>query len=173
MAISMYQASVPPMIQGLRALSGLLDKAAAHAAARKIDPAVLLNARLFPDMFPMMRQVQIACDFAKGVPARLAGVDVPAFEDKEKDFADLKARIDRTIAFVQTLKPAQIDGSEDRDVTIKLGGNPVTFKGQTYLINFALPNFYFHATTAYAILRHNGVELGKRDFIGQVPGMER
>jgi hypothetical protein len=173
MTISMYQASVPVFIQQLQALSAVLDKAAAYASAKKIDPAVLLNARLFPDMFPLARQVQIACDFAKGVPARLAGVEVPAFEDNEKDFAELKARIERTSAFAKTLKPAQIDGSEDRDVTIKLGGNPVTFKGQPYLLNFALPNFYFHATAAYAILRHCGVELGKRDFIGQVPGMQR
>lgn len=171
MTISMYQASVPAFLQQLNALSGVLQKAEAHAAARKFDPAVLLNARLFPDMFPLTKQVQIACDFAKGGPARLAGVQAPAYEDSEKSFSELQARIEKTIAFVKTLKPEQIDGSEGRDITIKIGGNPVTLKGQPYLVNFVLPNFYFHATTAYGILRHNGVELGKRDFIGAVPGM--
>lgn len=171
MAISMYQASVPAFVQMLNALSGVLDKAEAHATARKIDPSVLLGARLFPDMFPLTRQVQIACDFAKGASARLAGVDVPSYEDNEKTFAELRARITRTIAFVQSLEAAQIDGSEGRDVAIKIAGNPVTFKGQAYLVGFALPNFYFHLTTAYAILRHNGIELSKRDFVGQVPGL--
>jgi hypothetical protein len=170
MTISMYQASVPAFLQQLRALSGVLRKGASHAAARKIDPAVLLDARLFPDMFALTRQVQIACDFAKGASARLAGVEVPSYEDNEKTFEELDARIARTIAFVESLKPEQIDGSEGRKITIKIAGNPVTFEGQPYLVGFVLPNFYFHATAAYAILRHNGVELGKRDFVGAVPG---
>lgn len=171
MAISMFHASVPAFIQQLQALSAVLDKAQAHAAAKKIDPAALINARLFPDMFTLARQVQIACDFAKGASARLAGVEVPVYEDVESSFDQLKARIAKTLDFVKTLKPSQIDGSETRDVTIKLGGKPVTFKGQLYLVSFVLPNFYFHAATAYDILRHNGVDLGKRDFIGAVPGM--
>jgi len=171
MTLSMYQASVPAFLQQLEALSGVLRKAAAHAGEKKIDPGVLLNARLFPDMFPLTQQVQIACDFAKGAPARLAGVEPPVYEDSEKSFQDLEARIEKTMAFVKTLKPGQIDGSEHRDITVKIAGKPVTFKGQPYLVNFALPNFYFHAATAYGILRHNGVELGKRDFIGAVPGL--
>jgi len=169
--LSMYQASVPSFVQLLTALSGILDKAEAHAAARKIDPAVLLGARLFPDMFPLSRQVQLASDFAKGATARLAGIEVPSYEDSERTVAELKARIAKTIAFVKTVKPEQIDGSETRDIEIKIAGKPVTLKGQAYLTGFALPNFYFHLTTAYAILRHNGLDLGKRDFVGQVPGL--
>src|SRR5262249_12242988 len=135
------------------------------------DPALLLSSRLAPDMFPLSRQVQIACDFAKGSLARLAGVEVPNFKDEEKNLADLRARIGKTLDYVRSFKPSQIDGCEERDVTITLAGKPVTFKGQPYLIHFVLPNFYFHATVAYAILRHNGVELGKRDFMGSVPGL--
>lgn len=171
MALSMYQACVPAFTQLLQAMSAILDKAEAHATARKIDPSILLSARLFPDMFPLTRQVQIACDFAKGAAARLAGVEVPAYEDNEKSFAELKTRVAKTITFIQSIKPAQIDGSEGRDVTVKIAGKPVTFKGQPYLVQFALPNFYFHLTAAYAILRHNGIELGKRDFMGHVPGL--
>lgn len=166
MSLSMYQASAPAFLKMLTNLSAILDKAAAHAAARNIDPSVLLNARLYPDMFPLMRQIQIAADFAKGVPARLAGLEPPKYEDKEASFDDLKARLAKTADYIKTLKPEQIDGSENRDITIPIGGNPTTFKGQPYLVNFGLPNFYFHATTAYAILRHCGVEVGKRDFIG-------
>lgn len=166
MSISMYQSSVPAFVPTLEALSKILDKAEAFCAAKKIDPAVIVGARLAPDMFPLSRQVQIACDFAKGASGRLAGVELPAYEDNEKTFADLKARIAKTIAFIKSLKPEQIDGSETRDIHLKIGGNPVTFKGQPYLVNFALPNFYFHLTTAYAILRHNGVELGKQDYLG-------
>ena len=168
MSLSMYQASVPALLRGLDNLSAILKKAEDHAAARKIDPAVLLAARLFPDMLPMIRQVFIAADFAKGVPARLAGVEVPKYEDDEKTFAELQARIAKTKDFVTSLTAAQIDGSEERDIELMIGGNPRTFKGQAYLTGFGLPNFYFHLTTAYNILRHNGVELGKRDFIGQV-----
>jgi uncharacterized protein len=171
MPLSMYQASVPTFVQILTALSGVLDKAQAFAAAKKCDPGVLLAARLAPNMFALTQQVQIACDFAKGATARLAGTEVPSWPDHEKTFAELQHRIKKTTDFVQTFKAAQIDGSEERDVKLSVGGQPVTFKGQPYLIHFVLPNFYFHATTAYVILRHNGVELGKRDFVGAVPGM--
>jgi hypothetical protein len=170
MSISMYAASVPVFKQQLGGLDGLLEKAEAHAAARKIDPAVLLQARLFPDMYPFTKQVQIAADFAKGAPARLAGIEVPSYEDNEQTFADLRARIAKTLAFIDTIKPEQIDGSEDREIVV-FPGTPreMKFPGQTYLLHFALPNFYFHVTTAYALLRHNGLELGKRDFIGKLP----
>jgi hypothetical protein len=171
MALSMYQASVPTFLQILTALSGVLDKAQAHATAKKFDPAILLAARLAPNMFPLSRQVQIACDFAKGASARLAGAAVPGWPDQEKTFAELQERIRKTVDFVRTFKAAQIDGSEDREVSVSIAGQPVTFKGQPYLIQFVLPNFYFHTSVAYAILRHNGVELGKRDFVGAVPGM--
>jgi hypothetical protein len=171
MPLSMYQASVPTFVQILTALSGVLDKAQAFAAAKKCDPGVLLAARLAPNMFALTQQVQIACDFAKGATARLAGTEVPSWPDHEKTFAELQQRIKKTTDFVQTFKASQIDGSEERDVKLSVGGQPVTFKGQPYLIHFVLPNFYFHATTAYVILRHNGVELGKRDFVGAVPGM--
>jgi hypothetical protein len=167
MTISMYRASVPVFVRGLTNLKGILGKAVAHAQLRKIPEAVLFNSRLYPDMFPLSRQVQIACDFAKGAGARLAGIDVPSYEDNEKSFPELKARIAKTIAFLRTLATAQIDGSETRDISIKIGGNPVTFKGQFYLVNFVLPNYYFHHTAAYAILRHNGVELGKMDFMAR------
>jgi hypothetical protein len=171
MSLSMYQASVPVFVQILTALAKVLDKAEAHAAAKKIDPAVLLGCRLAPDMFPLVRQVQTACDMAKGAAARLAGAEIPSWPDNENSFAGLKDRIAKTVEFVQGFKAAQIDGSEAREVALKLGGKPVTFTGQSYLLHFVLPNFYFHAAAAYAILRHNGVELGKRDFLGQVPGL--
>ena len=166
MTISMYQASVPVFVRMLGNLSAILDKAAQHAAQRKIEPSVLLNTRLFPDMFPLLRQVQLTADFAKGTTARLAGAEVPKFPDTETTFEDLKARIARTVEFVKSFKPAQIDGSEAREITIPIGGQPHTFKGQGYLLHQAMPNFYFHATTTYAILRHCGVEVGKRDFLG-------
>ncbi|MEQ1616397.1 MAG: DUF1993 domain-containing protein [Hyphomicrobiaceae bacterium] len=166
MTISMYQASVPTFVHTLEALSKILDKAEAFCTAKKVDPTVIVNARLAPDMFALARQVQIACDFAKGASARLAGVDVPAYEDSEKTIADLKARIKKTVDFIKTLSPSQIDGSEERDINLKIAGNAHTFKGQPYLITFAIPNYYFHLTTAYAILRHNGVELSKGDFLG-------
>jgi len=165
MAISMYRASAPIFLQFLPALSGCLDKAAAYAASKKVDPSVLLQARLFPDMFPLSRQVQLTADFAKGAMARLAGVEPPKYEDNETTLDQLKARIAKTLDFVKEFKPAQIDGSEDRDITLMLGGQSRSFKGENYLVGFALPNFFFHATTAYAILRHNGVELGKGDFM--------
>ncbi len=166
MNISMHQASSPRFTNTLKNLSAILDKAQAYAEAKKIDPSVLTNMRLFPDMFPLKRQIQIACDTAKGAVARLAGVDVPKHEDTEENLVELKARIAKTIEFVETIKFAQIDGSEERNIHLKLGSREVDWKGMQYLLGFALPNFYFHAVTAYDILRHCGVEIGKRDFIG-------
>ena len=166
MTISMYQASAPRFVNTLKNLSAMLDKAQAHCDAKRIDPLVLIGARLYPDMFAFARQVQVACDTAKGAMARLASVEIPKYEDTEKTFEELKARIARTVAFIETFKPAQIDGTEDKDYVIKLGSREVQWKGMQYLLGFALPNFYFHAATAYDILRHNGVELVKRDFIG-------
>lgn len=166
MTISMYQASAPRFANTLKNLSAILDKAQAHADARKIDPKVLTAARLYPDMFPMLRQVQSACDTAKGAVARLAGVEIPVHEDTEQTLEELKARIAKTIAFINTIKPAQVDGSEEREVVLKFRSGEVKFKGMQYLLGHALPNFYFHVTTAYDILRHNGVEIGKRDYIG-------
>ena len=166
MTISMYQASAPRFANTLKNLSAILDKAQAYADAEKIDPRVLTAARLFPDMFPMSRQVQSACDTAKGAVARLAGVEIPVHEDTEQTFEELKARIAKTIAFVNSVKPAQVDGGEDREVVLKFRSGEVKFKGMQYLLGHALPNFYFHVTTAYDILRHNGVEVGKRDYIG-------
>jgi hypothetical protein len=166
MKISMYQASAPRFAAMLRNLSTLLDKAQAHCEARKIDPLALTQFRLYPDMFTLARQVQIACDTAKGAVARLAGVEIPKHEDTEQTFPELKARIAKTLEFVESVPAAKVDGSEEREVALKLRGNDVKFSGLQYLLGFAYPNFYFHVTTAYAILRHNGVELGKRDFIG-------
>ena len=166
MAISMYQTSAPRFVHMLKNLSAILDKAQAHADAKKIDVLALTAFRLYPDMLPMTAQVQIACDAVKGCMARLAGVENPKHEDTEKTIADLKARIAKTIAFVETIKPAQIDGTEEKPITLKIGGQDMTFPGQQYLLAFAYPNFYFHIATAYNMLRHNGVEIGKRDFLG-------
>jgi hypothetical protein len=166
MKISMYQLSVPTFIRMLNNLAAVLDKGAAHAEAKKIDPSVLINARLYPDMLPLTRQVQIAGDTAKSAAARLAGLEPPKYEDTETTFADLKGRIQKTISYLNTFKPEQIDGSEDRTVTLQIRGNPVTFQGMLYLLNQGIPNFYFHVTTAYDILRHCGVELGKADYLG-------
>lgn len=166
MQISMYQASAPRFIHILNNLSAMLDKAQAHAEAKKIDSAALTAFRLFPDMFPLSKQVQVACDLSKGAMARLAGVENPKHEDTEQTFAELKARIAKTIAFINSVKREQIDGTEDKDIVVKLGKQEYTFKGMQYLLNFTYPNVYFHATTAYNILRHNGVELGKKDFVG-------
>lgn len=168
MTISMYQASVPCFVRTLGNLSAILDKAQAHVDAKKLDPAALTAYRLFPDMFPMSRQVQIACDAAKGGVARLAGLEIPVHEDSEKTLAELQARIAKTLAFVQSVTPAQIDGSEDKDIVIKRGDTEVHFKGQQFLLGNVLPNFYFHVSTAYNILRHNGVEIGKRDYLGKL-----
>ena len=167
MNISMYQASAPRFVNTLKNLSLLLDKAQAHAEAKKIEPAALTGFRLFPDMFPLARQVQIACDTAKGAVARLAGVEIPKHEDTEQTFAELKARIAKTIEFIDSVKPAQIDGSEAKEIVMKLRSGEVKLEGLQYLMAFATPNFYFHATTVYNILRHNGVEIGKRDFLGK------
>ena len=166
MNISMYQASAPRFANTLTNLSATLCKAKAHAEAKKIDDKVLTSARLFPDMYALARQVQIACDTAKGAVARLAGVEIPKHEDTEQSFDELKARIAKTLEFIATVRAAQVDGTEDKDIVLKMRGNDVKFKGLQYLLGFAWPNFYFHATTAYAILRHNGVEVGKTDFIG-------
>jgi hypothetical protein len=166
MPISMYQASAPRFVNTLKNLSAILEKAQAHAEAKKVQPSVLLNCRLYPDMFPMKRQVQVACDTAKGAVARLAGVEVPKHEDTEETFEDLKARIAKTIEFVETIKAAQIDGCEEKNIHLKLGSREIDWKGMQYLLGYALPNFYFHVVTAYDILRHNGVELAKRDYIG-------
>lgn len=166
MTISMYQASVPRFVNILGNLSNILDKAQAHIDAKKLDPAALTSYRLFPDMLPMTKQVQIAGDTAKGAVARLAEMEIPAYEDNEKTLADLKARLARTVAFIQAVTPAQIDGSEDKEIVIKRGDKETRYKGMQFLLGQALPNFYFHVTTAYNILRHNGVELGKRDYLG-------
>lgn len=166
MSLSMYHASVPAFQRTLKALDAILDKAAAYAAERKIDPDVLTAARLAPDMYPLARQVQLMSDHAKGCPARLAGAAVPSFADTEKTIPELKARIAKTLDFIGGLKAEQIDGSEERDISLKAGPRELNFKGQDYLVLFALPNFYFHAATAYDILRHNGVPVGKLDFMG-------
>jgi hypothetical protein len=163
----MYQASVPYFTRLLRNLKALLEKGAAHAAARKFDPMVLFNARLAPDMLPLFKQVQIASDNAKGCPARLAGIEPPRFEDTEATYAQLVERIDKTLAFLKTIKPEQVDGSEDRDIVLKFPNSTYNFKGVDYLRFFAIPNFTFHVVTAYAILRHNGVEIGKSDYLGR------
>jgi uncharacterized protein len=167
MAISMYAASIPVFKQMLGSLKDILAKAEAHATAKKIEPEALLQARLFPDMFSLTRQVQIASDFAKGVSARLAGIDVPAYEDNEQSFAELQARIAKTLAFIEGITAAQVDGSEQREIVLRLGTQrELKFNGQTYLLHFGMPQFLFHVTAAYSILRHNGIEIGKRDFIG-------
>jgi hypothetical protein len=166
MKISMYQVSVPVFIRMLNNLAAVLDKGAAYAEARKIEPSVLINARLYPDMLPLLKQVQIAADGAKGAAARLAGQEPPKYEDAETTFADLKARIQKTISYLNTFKPEQIDGSEEKTITLQIRGNAVKFEGLAYLLNHATPNFYFHVTTAYDILRHNGVEIGKADYLG-------
>ena len=164
----MYAMSVPVFVKSLGSVSAILDKAAAHAEARKIDPSVLLAARLYPDMFALTKQVQVACDFAKGSVARLAGQEPPKYDDTETTIDALKARIARTITFVQGFAESQFEGSETREISLKIRDQVLTYKGYPYLAHIALPNFFFHAVTAYDILRHNGVELGQRDFIGTV-----
>ena len=166
MTVSMFQASVPPFIRALTNLAGILDKGLAYAQARKIDEAVLLTSRLFPDMFPLVRQVQIATDTARSGAGRLAGVEFPSYEDKETTFAELTVRIQNTVTFLQTLQPTQIDGSENRTISWQSRSSTKSMQGQPYLFNHLLPNIHFHVTTAYNILRHNGVEVGKKDFLG-------
>ncbi len=167
MTISMYQASVPVFRRMLNNLVVILEKGMAHAEARKIEPEVLINARLYPDMFPLLRQVRIATDAAMSGAARLAGTEPPKFENTETTFPELIGRVRKTIEYIDTFKPGQIDGSEDRQVTLKVRDDTLTFDGQTFLLNRVLPNMYFHITTAYDILRHNGVELGKKDYLGK------
>jgi hypothetical protein len=166
MTISMYQASVPRFVNILGNLMNVLDKAQAYVDAKKLDDDTLTRYRLFPDMLPMATQVRIACDAAKGVVARLAGIDIPVHEDNENTLAALKARIAKTIAFIQTVTPGQIDGTEDKHITTKRGDKETHYKGMQFLLGHAVPNFYFHVTTTYNILRHNGVEIGKRDYLG-------
>jgi hypothetical protein len=166
MSISMSKVSASVFLQVLKGLGGVLDKAAAHAEAHRIEPAALLQARLYPDMFSFTRQVQICCDFAKGAAGRLAGDDFPTFDDTETSFDDLKARVARTIAYVEGLDSAAIDRSEAREIPLVRRGETTIHLGEDYLLRQALPNFFFHATTAYAIMRHNGVPVGKRDFLG-------
>jgi uncharacterized protein len=166
MQISMYRASVPVFARALRNLIAILRKGEAHAAERKIDPAVLLNYRLAPDMFPLTRQVQIATDMAKGCVSRLAGVEIPSYEDKETTFGELIARLERCVAYLEGFKPAQIDGAEDKTVVLKRPTGDVSYPGLQYLLEYVTPNVYFHCTSAYAILRHCGVDVGKKDFIG-------
>ena len=169
MPFSMSQTSLPVFEIGLNALSGVLDKAAAYAAAKKVDPAVLLGWRLAPDMFALARQVQVACDQAKNGAARLAGAEPPKFEDTETSLDQLKARIARTVTYIKTLDAKAIDASADREITFPLGPTKGQMKGGDFLNHFVLPKFYFHLTAAYAIVRHCGVELGKRDFLGAIP----
>ncbi|NOV31741.1 DUF1993 family protein [Methylomonas sp. ZR1] len=166
MSIDMYQASILVFIKMLGNLSKILDKAAIHSEAKNIDQSVFINYRLAPDMFPLSKQVQIATDMVKGCAARLAGLEIPCYEDNETTFADLQARISKTIAFIQDVTPAQINGNENLAINFKIGGTEKNFVGLPYLLDFVLPNFYFHITMSYAILRHNGVELGKSDFLG-------
>lgn len=162
----MYQAAVPPLTHSLSNLVGILEKGAAYAEAKKIEPAVLLNTRLYPDMFPLSRQVQIASDIARRGVARLAGVEAPTWEDKETTFAELVARLQETLSYLKTFTPEQIDGTETKSINLPVGEETLTFDGQSFLLYFVLPNVYFHVTTAYDLLRHCGVEVGKRDYLG-------
>jgi hypothetical protein len=166
MSISMYQASVPLLLRGLTSLQAILGKAEAHAAEKQIDPSVFINARLYPDMLPLVRQVYITSDTAKGCAARLAGVEPPKFDDVETTFEELHARIQKTIDYLKEFNASQIDGSQEHTITLKMRSGPIDFTGANYLLQFVLPNFFFHITTAYDILRHNGVELGKLDYLG-------
>jgi hypothetical protein len=165
--MSFYDATVPAYLQILSSLSGLLAKAEAHCEAKKIQPEVLFGARLYPDMLPFSKQIQLACDFASKGCARLTGSEVPSTPDTEKSFAELKQRLSNTIGYLKTFKPAQFEGGERKEITFPVGPNSnLTLKGQEFVNRFSFPNFYFHAATAHGILRHNGVEIGKRDFIG-------
>lgn len=168
MVVSLYDIAVPSFTKHLEALDAIIDKAIAHADAKKIDPNALLDARLYPDMYAFKKQVQSACDFAKLSVARLAGLTAPVHDDSEKTFADLKTRIAETMAVLKQATPAAMDAAENSEISIKAGPRELTFTGKDYLLHFALPNFYFHAATAYGILRHNGLEIGKRDFMRRV-----
>jgi uncharacterized protein len=167
----LYQATVPVFVQTLGSLDAIMDKASAYAEAHKIDPTVLLSSRLRPDMLALVRQAQIVCDNAKNMVGRLAGGEVPKFEDNETTFAEIKARIKKTLDYINSVKASDIEAGETREIVFPIGPNKMKMKGADYIFHFALPNFYFHLTTAYAILRHNGVELGKRDFLGAVVGV--
>lgn len=166
MSLSMYQASIPVFIRGFSNLSAILDKGAAFAETKKFDPSVLVNARLAPDMFPLSHQVQIATDGTKGCAGRLAGAEIPSYADTEATFPELKARIEKTVSYLKGFTAGQIDGSETKKITLKIAGREMEFDGQSYLLDFVIPNFYFHLTAAYAILRHNGVPVGKADYLG-------
>jgi uncharacterized protein len=167
MTISMYQASVPPIVKCLQNLINILKKGAAHAEAKKIDPSVLINSRLYPDMHPLSKQIQIASDITRRGIARLAGVEAPEMVDDETTFSQLIDRLNNTIAYLETITPAQIDGTEQQQISLPIGKHSIEFAGMPYLVSFILPNLYFHATTTYNILRHSGVELGKIDFLGK------
>jgi hypothetical protein len=166
MSITMYSASVPVFVQMLGNLNGWIDKAEAHAASKKFDPVVLVGVRLAPDMLPLKTQVQIACDAAKFCVARLSGVDAPKFDDNEATLADLRERVKATIAYLESVPAAKIDGSDDKEISVPRRDGPIIMTGEAYLKRFALPTFFFHVTTMYALLRHNGVEVGKRDYLG-------
>ena len=168
MALSLYDFSIPALIRGLNNMSAILDKAIAHAAAKKIDPATLAQLRLFPDMHPLTRQVQIACDTAKGAAGRLAGVEAPKHEDSEATLPELKARIAKTLEFLKTVTPAQVDGDETRPIEIKFPSGSWKFTAKSYVVDFVLPNFYFHDAMVYALLRESGLEIGKGDFLGAI-----
>ena len=168
--MSMFAAAVPTSVQVLEAVSAMLSKAQAHCEARRVDPAVLLASRLALDMLPLSRQVQVASDFPKNLVARLAGVPIPSMPDVETTMPELQDRLARTVAFIQGFTVEQLDGTEGKAVAFKVAGKEMRFTGQGYLLNFMLPNLHFHATTAYAVMRHNGVDLGKRDYMGVIPG---
>ena len=165
MSLSMYAATVPPFRAMLKNLSAVMAKGEAHCEAKKIDPSAFLGSRLYPDMLPFTAQVQIAADNVKGAAGRLSGAEIPKFEDNEKTFAELQARIDKTVAFLDTLTPAQFEGAAERDIVLQLRDRKVEFKGVDYLLQWANPNIYFHITTAYALLRHGGVDIGKKDYL--------
>jgi hypothetical protein len=168
MSLSLYDVSIPALTLGLTNLGAILDKAILHAEARKFDPNILAQTRVFPDMLPFTRQVMIACDMAKGCAARLAGIDNPKFEDTETTLAELKARVEKTKAFIATVQAHQFDGAEAREIVIPAGSRTLKFTGAGYVTKFVLPNFYFHSSMVYALLRHNGVEIGKGDFLGAI-----
>ncbi len=166
MSLSMYSSSIPVLIRNLNNLSVLLGKAANYASEKEIDETVLVSARLFPNMLPLANQVQIACDVSKGAAARLGGVEAPKYEDNEATFDELQTRISNTLEFLESVPADKLEGTEQKEITLQAGPNELTFSGSTYLQSFVLPNVYFHTTTAYNILRHNGVEIGKMDFLG-------
>lgn len=168
MSVSLYYASIPQFIHGLTNLAAILRKAEAYAEAKNLEPSVLLNFRLYPDMFPLVRHVQIATDIIKGGAARLAGAEVPSYPDTETNWTELQARIEKVITFLNSFQPNQIDGNEEKAISLTVGGKPLSFKGQDYLFQFVIPNVYFHLTVAYSILRHNGLEIGKQDYLGNI-----